>query len=109
MKKLNLLTIISFFFPALLFATTFYLDPNNGNMENDGSSNHPWTTVQEVLDSNLIETYAPENYPYEEGDPLILVNEGAPINAGDTLICRTGYYGALHISRKFNTDYITIC
>jgi hypothetical protein len=109
MKKLNLLTIILFFFPSLLSATTFYLDPNNGNMGNDGSSNHPWTTVQEVLDSNLIETYAPENYPYEEGDPLILVNEGAPIKAGDTLICRTGYYGALHISRKFNTDYITIC
>jgi hypothetical protein len=77
-------------------------------MGNDGSSSHPWTTVQEVLDSNLLETYSPFEYPYMEGDSLILTNEGAPIKAGDTLICRTGYYGPLHISRKFNTDYITI-
>jgi hypothetical protein len=39
---------------------------------------------------------------------LILTNEGAPVKAGDTLICRTGYYGSLRISRKLNTDYISI-
>ncbi|MEJ2568120.1 MAG: hypothetical protein P8Z50_04515 [candidate division WOR-3 bacterium] len=108
MKKLDPLIIILFTFPYLLFANTFYLDPENGSMGNDGSSSHPWTTFQEVLDSNLLETYSPFEYPYMEGDSLILTNEGAPIKAGDTLICRTGYYGPLHISRKFNTDYITI-
>lgn len=77
-------------------------------MTNDGSYTHPWTTVQEVLDSDLLETYAPFEFPYQEGDSLILINEGAPLKAGDTLICRTGYYGSLHISRKFNTDYVTI-
>jgi hypothetical protein len=108
MKKFINSTIISSTIPLFLFSATFYLDPNNGRMSNDGSSSRPWTTVQEVLDSNLIETYAPFEFPYNEGDSLVLINEGAPVKAGDTLICRTGYYGALHISRKFNTDYITI-
>jgi hypothetical protein len=106
MNKLIILTIMSS--AIRLFSATFYLDPTSGNLSNDGSSSHPWTTVQEVLDSNMVETYAPFEFPYHEGDSLILVNEGAPVKAGDTLICRTGYYGGLHISRKFNTDYITI-
>jgi parallel beta-helix repeat protein len=108
MKIIYFLKIIILVVPLPLFSATFYLDPEEGNTANDGSSEHPWTTVQEVLDSNLIETYAPFEYPYLEGDSLILINEGAPVKTGDTLICRTGYYGALHISRKFNTSYITI-
>jgi hypothetical protein len=108
MKKFINSTIILSTIPLSLFPATFNLDPTSGNMGNDGSSSHPWTTVQEVLDSNLVETYAPLEYPYNEGDSLILTNEGAPVKAGDTLICRTGYYGSLHISRKFNKDYITI-
>jgi len=108
MKNFISLTITLLIIPLFSFSATFYLDPNNGNMSNDGSSSQPWTTVQEVLDSNLVETYAPFAFPYHEGDSLILVNKGAPVKAGDTLICRTGYYGSLHISRKFNTEYITI-
>ncbi len=109
MRRIIPFTIIILPIPLLLFSATFYLDPEEGSMANDGSSEHPWTTVQEVLDSNLVETYAPVDYPYGEGDPLMLINEGAPVKAGDTLVCRTGYYGMLQISRKFNTDYITIC
>lgn len=97
-----------FLLPTFVFAATYYLDPEEGSLANDGSPQAPWTTVQEILDSNLIETFAPFEYPYNEGDSLILINEGAPVKAGDTLICRSGYYGPLHISRKFNTDYITI-
>jgi len=108
MRKIINLFIMLLTIPVFLFSATFYLDPDDGSMENDGSYDNPWTTVQEVLDSNLVETYEPVDYPYEEGDPLTLANEGAPVKAGDTLICRTGYYGSLHISRKFNTDYITI-
>ena len=108
MKKLILFTTASLTIPLLLFSSTFYLDPDEGSMANDGSLTHPWTTVQEVLDSNLIETYAPFEYPYLEGDSLILINEGAPVKSGDTLICRNGYYGELHVLRRFNTDYITI-
>jgi hypothetical protein len=109
MRRIIPLTIIILQMPLFLFSATFYLDPEEGSMLNDGSSEYPWTTVQEILDSNLLETYAPNEYPYQQGDSLTLVNEGAPIKAGDTLICRTGYHGTLHISRKFNTDYITIC
>ena len=73
MKKLILFTTASLTIPLLLFSSTFYLDPDEGSMANDGSLTHPWTTVQEVLDSNLIETYAPFEYPYLEGDSLILI------------------------------------
>jgi parallel beta-helix repeat protein len=108
MGKIIDLLIILLTIPVFLFSATFYLDPNDGSMGNDGSYDSPWTTVQEVLDSHLVETYEPADYPYSEGDPLIFVNEGAPVKSGDTLICKTGYYGELHISRKFNTDYIII-
>lgn len=79
MKKITLLTTILLIIPLLLFSSIYYLDPINGSMSNDGSIEHPWTTVQEVIDSNLIETYEPFEYPYQEGDSLIKVNEGAPV------------------------------
>jgi hypothetical protein len=108
MKKIINLFIMMLTIPVFLFSASFYLDPEDGSMANDGSYDNPWTTVQEVLDSNFVETYEPAEYPYNEGDPLILVNEGAPVNSGDTLVCRTGYYGELYVLRKFNNDYITI-
>jgi len=34
----------------------FYVDPQKGNVSNDGSAERPWRTIQEVFEQNLIQT-----------------------------------------------------
>ena len=89
-------------------AKTFYIDPANGNLSNDGSNAHPWRTLQEVIDSNKIQTRAYASNPYQQGDTLKVKNQGAPVHAGDTLSLNTGYQGDVSIEAALNTDYITI-
>jgi parallel beta-helix repeat protein len=89
-------------------AKTFYIDPASGTLSNDGSFAHPWKTLQEVIDSNRIQTRAYAHNPYVQGDSLKVINQGAPVNASDTLLLNTGYHGDISIQAALNTDYITI-
>lgn len=98
----------SFLFCISLNAATFYVDPVNGNMNNDGSINAPWTTIQDLLDDGLIESVMPAAVPYTLGDPVVPRNPGAPVQPGDTIYCLSGYQGDLAISNYYNTDYIYI-
>jgi hypothetical protein len=41
----------------------FYVDPQNGSMDNDGSAVKPWRTFQEVLTQGLIESQEPVSLP----------------------------------------------
>lgn len=86
----------------------FYVDPVNGSMNNDGSSSFPWRTIQEVIENNLIETREYVNHPYVEGDAFVIVNAGAPVKSGDTIILRSGYHGKFEILEGYNEDYITV-
>ncbi len=104
-------TTLSFLFllaTTFTFANTFYVDPINGSMANDGSLNAPWSTLQEVVNSNKIQTFGPINYPFVVGDPMQIKNLGAPVQAGDTILCFGGFQGALSIDRHYNPDYIHI-
>jgi len=87
---------------------TFYVDPAIGNLSNDGSIAHPWKTLQEVVDSNKIQTQAFASNPYNPGDTLKPKNLGAPVTAGDTILLNTGYHGDIAIQAALNADYITI-
>jgi parallel beta-helix repeat protein len=89
-------------------AKTFWIDPASGSLSNDGSSAHPWKTLQEVIDSNRIQTRAFASNPYQVGDALKVKNPGAPVNAGDTILLKTGYHGDISIQAAINADYITI-
>jgi hypothetical protein len=89
-------------------ATEFYVDPVHGSPAGDGSAGNPWRTLQEVVESDLIETRAWESYPYEPGLDLVIVNEGAPVRAGDTLRLRTGYHGEVEIGDAYNAAPITV-
>jgi|GEM_PF-549708 parallel beta-helix repeat protein len=89
-------------------AKTFYIDPASGNLSNNGSQAHPWKTLQEVIDSNKIQTRAYATNPYLLGDTLKVMNQGAPVNAGDTLLLNSGYHGDISIQAALNADYITI-
>jgi len=85
-----------------------YVDPINGNMDNDGSYERPWRTLQEVFENGLIETQEYETLPYELGAPKITKNPGAPVKSGDTILLRSGYHGEVEYLGAYNTDYITI-
>lgn len=94
--------------PSLAQGADFYLDPVEGSLQNDGSQDHPWPTLQEVLDAGLIETQNWESLPYEEGANLVTVNAGAPVKAGDTLFLRSGYHGHIFIQSAYNSAPITV-
>jgi len=86
----------------------FYVDPAAGNIGNDGSSEHPWSTLQDVIENGLIETRDFKNKPAVDGSELITVNPGAPVKPGDTIVLKNGFHGELQISGAYNQEYITI-
>ena len=89
-----------------LNGNTFYVDPINGSEEGDGSSENPWSNLQEVI-NNKVETYRAKPGVAYNGD-LVIKNDGAPIKAGDTIILKDGFYDELQIAHAFNIDYIRI-
>lgn len=91
-----------------LYATDFYLDPVNGDMNNSGTQANPWSTLEEVFDQNKIESRALEDHPYVPGMNLVPKNPGAPVKAGDTLILMNGYHGEVSAREYYNEDFITI-
>ena len=89
-------------------ATSFYVDPANGSDGGDGSAAHPWRSLQTVLDTGLVESRDWPSYPYVPGTPLVPINPGAPVKAGDTLWLRSGYYGDVVVTHLYNSAPITI-
>lgn len=86
---------------------TFYLDPVNGSINGDGSEANPWSSLQEVVENNLIETYK-HSTNNDSTSPLVPLNEGAPIKGGDKLILKDGYHGQLEINNLYFNDWLTI-
>ena len=84
---------------GVLHAAVFYVDPEEGDMGNDGSAARPWRTVQQVFERNLIQTHDRTGR---------LKNPGAPVKAGDTILLRSGYHGEIYCRGAENDDYITI-
>jgi len=80
-------------FAALILAqgvclgVTYYVDPINGDISNDGSYDNPWSTLQEVFDNGLMRTV---------------------VQPGDTVLLRDGYHGEIVYSNQVNSDYITV-
>jgi hypothetical protein len=89
-------------------AADFYVDPQAGSPDGDGSAADPWRSLQAVVDAGLIESRQWESLPYEQGAALVARNPGAPVGAGDTIYLRSGFHGALSISGYYNSDFITI-
>lgn len=83
----------------------FYIDPLNGSMDGDGSASKPWSTLQEVIDSDLIQYYRNSD---ESTSGLDTVHPGAPVKGGDKLILRSGYHGYVSITTFIFTEWLTI-
>jgi hypothetical protein len=88
--------------------TLFYIDPIHGDPANDGSADHPWRTLAEVLEAGLIQTQAYADLPYTGDNPLEIKNPGAPVTAGDTLVLLSGFHGAVELRGAYNESTITI-
>ncbi len=86
----------------------FYVDPADGDMNNDGSPQKPWLSLQAVFDKGLVESRQWEKLPYKDGSTLVPKNPGAPVKAGDTIYLRSGDYGDLEIRGYDNPDWISI-
>ena len=80
-------------------AATFYADPVTGSMANDGSAENPWRTLQEVFANGLIES---------KNSSGTVINPGAPVKAGDTLLLRSGYHGDISVSGYYNDAVVTV-
>jgi len=89
-------------------AAGFYVDPVLGDPANDGSAEHPWKSLQDVLDDGLIESQGWDTLPYTDAGELVPKNPGAPVKAGDTIWLRSGYYGDLDITGYYNEADVTI-
>ncbi|MBN2273950.1 MAG: right-handed parallel beta-helix repeat-containing protein [Bacteroidales bacterium] len=86
---------------------TFYIDPATGSSDGNGSAEHPWRTLQEVIEGNLIECYR-HSENYDAGSPLEVMNEGATVKGGDRLILRNGYHGFVNLNNFIFKDWLTI-
>ncbi|MHC4282851.1 MAG: right-handed parallel beta-helix repeat-containing protein [Planctomycetota bacterium] len=84
---------------SVLQGAVFYVDPEKGDMDNDGSTQHPWKTVEQVFEQNLIQT---------RGTAGRLKNPQAPVKPGDTVLLRSGYHGQIYCRGAHNDDFITI-
>jgi len=90
------------------YAADFCVDPVNGSPSGDGSADHPWRTIGEVIAANRIESRNWNTLPYTTSATLVPRNPGALVKAGDTIWLRSGYHGELSITGYYNTGQITV-
>ena len=100
--------VILFLLSTAVFAARFYVDPSVGDMNNDGSSASPWSTLADVISQDKIESFHFLPLPYSASSQLTLFNQGAPVQAGDTLILRNGLHGNVYIRGYFNAKPIIV-
>ncbi len=87
--------------------STYYIDPENGSSEGDGSVSNPWRTLQEVIESNLV-CYHKHTENRNPDSPLEIVNEEAPVKGGDRLILKEGYHGYISCNNFIFLNWLTI-
>lgn len=94
---------IAFFFVALGFPAAegrkFYCDPVKGSLRGDGSAEHPWGALEEVLSAGLVELRDRQGR---------IKNLEAPVKPGDTIFLRSGWHGAIRIPFGYNDRPITL-
>ncbi len=87
---------------------TFYCDPLNGSLDNDGTSANPWPALEKIIEAGFIETYQYRDHPWQEDGVKVIENEGAPIKGGDIIVLKNGDHGRIQIQGAYNDKFITI-
>ncbi|WP_419810557.1 hypothetical protein [Bacterioplanoides sp.] len=89
-------------------AATYYVDPDNGKSEGDGSESNPWKSLQEVFDNGFVKATR-WVAPYDDAKKAIeTVNPDGFIVGGDTIYLLNGYHGQVQVNRLMNESSITI-
>ncbi len=95
--------------PLMVPAADFYIDPQSGSADGDGSASRPWASLQAVVDRGLIQSREWDALPYKaDSSKLVSKNENGPVRPGDTIWLRTGDYGDVTIRKHYNAGPITI-
>lgn len=96
-------------FGNALHGAVYYLDPVNGSITNDGSLENPWSSLEEVIDANMISSNSYNPLPYDAmNSELSIKNPNGVIGAGDTLLLMEGLHGEIFLRGYYNSDMITI-
>ena len=98
-------------------ARTFYVDPQRGTDDGDGSLAHPWRSLQSVIDANLVGSQFSEipRHHYwlarltgQRPVARLYDNPHNIVGDGDTIRLASGDHGALTIKGIYNRAAITI-
>ena len=93
--------------PSGSYNHTYYVDPVNGSMSNNGSEAAPWHTLAEVVNNGLVSTQM-YTVPYSTGSALVPHNPTGVVHAGDLIYLLSGNHGDVLIQGAVNTDFITV-
>jgi hypothetical protein len=96
------------FIANVVQAKTFYLDPVNGSLSNQGTEMSPLSSLNDVINASLIKTYEYTPLPYSSLSQLQLKNSSGIINGGDTLVLKSGLHGEVFLRNYNNEIPITI-
>jgi hypothetical protein len=107
-KNIVLMLVMVSIFTGGAYAKDFYVNPVNGSVDNDGSKEKPWLTLQEVFSNKLIQTKNWEKLPYSKGAELKIKNSEGIIKSGDTIWLYGGEHGTIKVNGYYNDDFITI-
>lgn len=87
----------------------FYIDPINGNSNNDGSLENPWNSLNDIVLSEFIMSKDWVSFPHENGESVLIDrNIGSPVKPGDTIYLMQGEHENFTIKGYYNSKPITI-
>ena len=87
----------------------FYVDPINGDINNDGSLESPWSSLNDVVQSEFIMSKDWVSFPHENGESVLIDrNIGSPVKPGDTIYLMQGEHENFTIKGYYNSKPITI-
>ena len=107
MKTLQTIIFLNLF-GLKLMGSTFYLDPINGDINNNGSLNEPWSSLGDIVLADYIQSKEYSDLPYTVNSPLTDKNITGPVKAGDTLVLREGLHGTIFLRNYINEIPIVI-
>ena len=93
------ISLVLLLFAATMSGANFYCDPMKGSAEGDGTKARPWRTIEEVLKAGQIRMCD------QNGKAA---NPAAPVQAGDTVLLRSGWHGVIRVARGYNEEPITL-
>lgn len=94
-------------FISICFGAVYHINPAVGSMQNDGSYDKPWSTVEDVINGQMIMTHH-YTLPYDETSTLRVVNPNGLVKGGDTLMLYDGLHGVFRITGGHNLSPITV-